>query len=109
MEDERHPLIYTRLGARGPRPALRGTRLDVAQIVATVRQNNNSVQEAADYLEIPGGSIQAVMDYYSDHRADIDEEIRVSAAFAETVREMLERPESKKTRLRARSRIRIDE
>ena len=51
LHTERHPLIVFRTGGSGRRrPALIGTRLYVWQIVDTVRENGNSVPEAADYL-----------------------------------------------------------
>ena len=50
---DEHPLIYFREGEAGRRPALLGSRLDVADIVTTIRQNDGSVEEAASYLEVP--------------------------------------------------------
>ena len=53
MRQDEHPLIYFRESAAGRRPALLGSRLDVAAVLTTLRQNENSVDETADYLEIP--------------------------------------------------------
>ena len=44
---DEHPLIYFRDGEAGRRPALLGSRLDVADVVTTIRQNDGSVEEAA--------------------------------------------------------------
>jgi uncharacterized protein (DUF433 family) len=69
---DKHPLIYFRDGALGRRPALLGTRLDVAEIIATIRQNDNSVQQTADYLEIPVEHVEACLHYYADYKDEID-------------------------------------
>ncbi len=53
IRSDEHPLIYFREGAAGRRPALIGSRLDVAEAITTIRQNEGSVEEAADYLEDP--------------------------------------------------------
>jgi uncharacterized protein (DUF433 family) len=66
-------LIYFRDGAVGRRPALLGTRLDVADVISTIRQNNNSVEEAAEYLELPIEQIQAALAYYADFKDEIDD------------------------------------
>jgi len=68
-----HPLIHFRDGAGGRRPALVGTRLDVAQVIETVRQNANSVADAAEYLGLPPERVQACLRYYADYRDEIDD------------------------------------
>lgn len=70
---DEHPLIYVRDGAAGPRPALIGTRLDVWQVVETVRQNADSPAEAADYLRLPLSHVEACTAYYVAHRDEIDD------------------------------------
>jgi uncharacterized protein (DUF433 family) len=57
----------------GRRPALRGTRLDVWQVVETVRQNDNSVEKAAAYLALPAEKLRAAVRYYADHPDEIDD------------------------------------
>lgn len=78
-----HPLIYFREGAAGRRPALIGTRLDVAQIVSTVRQNKNSVVEAAAYLSLPVSHVEACVRYYGEYQEEIDSWITQSEQEAE--------------------------
>jgi uncharacterized protein (DUF433 family) len=68
---DEHPLIAFRDGAAGRRTGLAGSRLDVWQIVETVRQNG-SVEEAAAYLEMPVEKVQAAMRYYADYTDEID-------------------------------------
>jgi uncharacterized protein (DUF433 family) len=70
---DEHPLIYFRDGAGGRRPALMGTRLDVWRVIETIRQNNNSVAEAADYLRLPVSHVEACVAYYIAYEAEIDE------------------------------------
>ena len=70
---DEHPLIYFREGAAGRRPALMGTRLDVWQVIETVRQNDNSPTEAADYLRLPLAHVEACVDYYVAYQDEIDE------------------------------------
>ncbi len=69
---DEHPLISFRDGATGRRPTLLGTRLDVATVIATVRQNDNSVEEAADYLRLPASHVEACVGYYLAYRDEID-------------------------------------
>lgn len=87
LRQDEHPLIYFREGAAGRRPALVGTRLDVADVISTIRQNAGSIEEAADYLEIPVEQVQAAAEYYTDYKDEVDELIARADAFAEERRE----------------------
>lgn len=78
-----HPLIYFREGAAGRRPALLGTRLDVAQVISTIKQNDNSVEEAAGYLRLPVSHVGACVRYYSDYQDEIDHWITLDEEEAE--------------------------
>lgn len=73
LQMDEHPLIFFREGAGGRRPSLIGTRLDVAQVIETIRQNGNSVAEAADYLGVPQGHVEACAAYYVAYQDEIDE------------------------------------
>ena len=79
---DEYPLIAFRDGAAGRRPGLIGSRLDVWQLVETVRQNS-SVEEAAAYLELPVEKVQAAMRYYADYTDEIDDWISRANALAE--------------------------
>jgi uncharacterized protein (DUF433 family) len=87
LRREEHPLVYFREGAAGRRPALLGTRLDVAEILATVRQNGNSIEEAAAYLEIPVEHVDACVRYYADYQEEVDAWVERTRAIAERERE----------------------
>jgi len=67
------PEITFRDGALGRRAALAGTRLDVWQVVETVRAHANSVDEAAVYLDLPADRVLAAVRYAAAHRDEIDE------------------------------------
>jgi predicted transcriptional regulator len=83
---ERHPLIYFREGAAGRRPALLGTRLDVGQIIDTVRGHEGSVAEAAAYLAQAEPKIRAAVRYYAEFADEVD-------AWSQRMREFSEREE----------------
>ena len=83
---DQHPLIVFREGAAGRRAALAGTRLDVAQVIDTLRESDNSVDATAEYLGIPEQHVRAAVRYYAEFREEIDE-------WRERVREVAEREE----------------
>lgn len=72
LRTEEHPLIIFREGPAGRRPALAGTRLDVWQVVDTLRSAGNSFEEAARYLGISEAQVQACVRYYAAYRQEID-------------------------------------
>lgn len=73
LRADQHPLIAFRDAAGGRRPALAGTRHDVWQIVETIRQNDNSLRDAAEYLGLPPTHVEAAARYYADFQQEIDE------------------------------------
>lgn len=82
---ERHPLIRFDAGAAGRRqPRVVGTRLDVHQVVASVRANDAGVDATAEYLGIDSRLVRAALDYY----AQFTDEVDADAAEAERVAEM---------------------
>lgn len=78
-----HPLIYFRHGAGGRRAALIGSRLDVWQVVDTVRAAGNSVEDAAAYLDVPAEKVDACLDYYAQYQDEVDEWSARAALVAE--------------------------
>jgi uncharacterized protein (DUF433 family) len=70
---DEHPDIGFREGALGRRAILAGTRLDVWQVIETVRASGNSVQEAAEYLGLAPSRVQAAIDYYTAYRSEVDD------------------------------------
>jgi hypothetical protein len=52
----------------------------VWEVIATVRDNDGSVDDAAAYLQIPVGLVQAVVAYYGEYRDEIDAETELNEA-----------------------------
>jgi uncharacterized protein (DUF433 family) len=75
LRQDAHPLIEFRDGPSGRRASVRGRGLDVWEIVATVRDNDNSLSQAAEYLQVPAGLVEAAVAYYGEYRDEIDAEI----------------------------------
>lgn len=86
LRQDEHPLIYFREGEAGRRPALLGSRLDVAEVISTIRQNDNSVEAAAEYLEVPVEQVEAGLRYYADYKEEVDAWADHVAAIAERER-----------------------
>jgi uncharacterized protein (DUF433 family) len=83
LRRERHPLIVFRDGTAGRRAALAGTRLDVWQVIETVRNSDRRVDEAAAYLAIPEAWVRACVSYYADYQDEVDGWIERMHAVAE--------------------------
>lgn len=75
-----HPLIRFVNGPSGRRASMVGSGLDVWEVIATVHDNDGSVAEAAGYLRVPVGLVQAAVDYYSENHDAIDTEIKFNEA-----------------------------
>jgi hypothetical protein len=78
LRHDSHPLIQFLDGPSGRRASLIGSGLDVWEVIATVRDNDGSVQEAAAYLRVPVGLVQASVAYYGEYRGEIDTEIELN-------------------------------
>jgi uncharacterized protein (DUF433 family) len=84
---ERHPLIRFDAGAaRRRQPRVVGTRLDVHQVVATVRANNADADATAEYLGIDARLVRAALDYYAEFTDEIDADAVEADRVAETER-----------------------
>jgi len=66
---------YIRITKEG-RVILRGSRLDVWNVVATWQQNDESITQTASYLKRTVAEVQACLDYYAEHRDEIDRQLR---------------------------------
>ncbi len=75
---DEHPLIRFAEGPSGRRARLVGTGKDVWEVIAVVRDNDGDAAEAARYLEIPLGLVQAAIAYYGAYTGEIDQFINVN-------------------------------
>ncbi|HLX47757.1 MAG TPA: hypothetical protein VKS82_05455 [Streptosporangiaceae bacterium] len=80
LRHDAHPLIQFLDGPSGRRASLLGHGLDVWEVIATVRDNNGAIAEAAEYLRIPVGLVEAAVTYYGEYRDEIDREIELNEA-----------------------------
>jgi hypothetical protein len=80
---DEHPLVRFVEGPGGRRAALVGTGTDVWEAIAVVHDNAGDVREAAEYLEMPLGLVQAAVTYYGAYQAEIDEWIELNEREAE--------------------------
>jgi uncharacterized protein (DUF433 family) len=80
LRHDAHPLIQFLDGPSGRRASLLGRGLDVWEVVATIRDNNGSIAEAAGYLQIPAGLVEAAVAYYGEYQDEIDREIELNEA-----------------------------
>lgn len=69
---DEHPLVRFVDGPAGRRARLLGTGLDVWEVIATVRDNDNDMDRAAEYLELTMGQVQAAVNYYGAYWDEID-------------------------------------
>lgn len=69
---DEHPLVWFAEGPVGRRARL-VTGPDVWQVIATVRDNEGDVAEAASYLELPLAMVQSAVTYYGAYPEEIDE------------------------------------
>jgi uncharacterized protein (DUF433 family) len=54
------------------RPALAGTRLDVWQVIETLRAHDNDIESTAHYFAITSTQVRACVAYYADFQCEID-------------------------------------
>jgi uncharacterized protein (DUF433 family) len=75
---DEHPMIRFADGPAGRRARLLGTGKDVWEIIAVVKDNSGDAAEAARYLEMPAGLIQAAIAYYGSYTTEIDRQIEAN-------------------------------
>jgi hypothetical protein len=80
LRHDAHPLVHFLDGPSGRRASLVGRGLDVWEVIATVQDNDGSIADAAEYLHVPRGLIEAAVAYYGEYRDEIDEQIERNEA-----------------------------
>jgi hypothetical protein len=80
LRHDAHPLIQFIEGPSGRRASLLGRGLDVWEVIATVRDNDGSIGDAADYLQVPAGLVEAAVAYYGEYQDEINSEIELNEA-----------------------------
>jgi hypothetical protein len=75
---DEHPLIRFADGPAGRRARLLGTGKDIWELIAVVKDNRGDAAEAARYLEMQVGLIQAAIAYYGAYTAEIDQQIEAN-------------------------------
>jgi hypothetical protein len=75
---DEHPLVRFSDGPAGRRARLVGTGKDIWEIIAVVRDNDGDPAEAARYLEMPLGLVQAAIAYYGAYTSEIDQLIELN-------------------------------
>lgn len=54
--------------------------MDVWEVIATVSDNDGSIAQAAEYLQVPSGLVEAAVAYYGEFYDEIDREIELNEA-----------------------------
>src|SRR3954451_20554549 len=83
---DEHPLVRFVDGPAGRRARLVGTGKDLWGGVATIRDNDNDLHEATEYLRLSLGLVQAAVAYYGAYTNEIDELIADNERMAEEAR-----------------------
>lgn len=68
-----------------------GTRLYVHQIISTLRDSGNNIDEAADYLGLRPQQVNAALAYYADFADEVDEDAATARQAEEDERSRWER------------------
>jgi len=74
-------------GIAGGKPRIAGHRITVENIVIWHERMGKSADEIAAEYDLTLADIHAALAYYFDHRAETDQAIKESAAFAEALRQ----------------------
>jgi hypothetical protein len=77
-----HPGVVFRSGPAGRRASIIGGP-DIWEIVETFLSEGRDVDATARYLQLPLGLVMAAINYYADHREEVDEWIGRNRLLAE--------------------------
>ena len=68
---DEHPLVRFVDGPAGRRASLVGS-IDVWEAIEVIRENDNDVTAASEYLQVPAGLLQAAVAYYGAYQDEVD-------------------------------------
>ncbi|MFN2592100.1 MAG: hypothetical protein ABR532_04610 [Candidatus Dormibacteria bacterium] len=77
---DRHPGIVFRDGPGGRRAALDGHRLQVWQVIDTLKQSGGELEETAAYLRLSVAEVRAAAAYHAEHPDEVERCIRRNLA-----------------------------
>jgi len=83
-------------GIAGDKPHIVGHRITVQNIVIWHEWLGHSADEIAAEYELTLADVYAALAYYYDHQLEIDQSIRESEAFVETLRQQIPSKVTKK-------------
>jgi len=84
---DEHPGIAFADGPAGRRAVLAGSGLDVWEVITTLRQNRNSLEATARYLELPAATLRPAVGYYATFPDEINDRIALNEEVARTAQE----------------------
>lgn len=73
-------------GTRGGKPRIAGTRIAVADVVLMHRRLGRPLEEIAGAYDLSLAAVYASIDYYYDHKDEIDQSLDQEEALAEAFR-----------------------
>ena len=76
---------------RTRRIRLAGSGLDVWEVITTLRQNRNSLEATARYLELPVARLRPAVRYYAAFPEEIDDRIAMNEEVARSAQEAARR------------------
>lgn len=85
------PQIIYREGATGPKLVLNGTNLRVQTIVTAVQKWNMTPEEVAADYDLQLAQVHAALEYYTDHRTEIDAALKDETAMERAAMALLGR------------------
>lgn len=83
LRADEHPLVRFVGGPGGRRARLVGSGLDVWEVIAAVKDNDNDIDGAADVLGLAQGLVDAAVAYYGAFTEEIDSLIERNGALAD--------------------------
>ncbi len=79
--------IESRPGVCGGKPCIAGTRIRIQDIFVLHQQFGKSAEEIVGiYTQLTLAEVHAALAYYSDHRAEIDNQVHEEKAFVERMK-----------------------